>query len=263
MIRSMYTGATGMHAQQLLVDTISNNIANANTTSFKADRAEFTDLIYQKIKDPGYRTDSRVSVSEGIQIGLGVQTTGVKKDFDLGSPKETNNGTDMMLNGKGFFQVVMGDGEIAYTRDGSFGINAEGALVTSQGYKLEPEIMLPDGTTEIIVTGDGLVSAIVGSNTDEPEEIGQIEVATFVNETGLHNLGGNLYLESIASGEPNLEYPGEISSGSLMQGYLEESNVDVIEAMVNLITAQRGYEMNSKTITTSDTMLSTISQLKR
>lgn len=263
MIRSLHTGATGMKAQQLLVDTISNNISNANTTSFKSDRVEFTDLIYQKIKDPSYRTDSRVSHSDGIEVGLGVKTSGIRKNFELGSPKETNAMTDVMINGKGFFQVIMGDGEVAYTRDGSFKIDADGAIVTSQGYKLEPEIVVPEGTSHINITNDGLVEAIVGEETEDPEEIGQIEVVTFVNETGLHNMGGNLYLESISSGEPNTEYPGEISSGLLMQGYLEESNVDVIDAMVNLITAQRGYELNSKTITTSDSMLSTIEQLKR
>ena len=263
MIRSLYTGATGMQAQQLLVDTISNNIADANTTSFKSDRVEFTDLIYQKLKDPEYRTDSRVSYSEGVEIGLGVKTEGIKKDFTKGSPKETQNSTDLMINGKGFFQVVLGDGEIAYTRDGSFQIDADGTLVTSQGYKLEPEIVLPEGTTEVQISKDGTVSVIVGGGDPLPEEVGQIELVTFINETGLSNMGGNLYLETVASGEPNIEYPGEISSGTLMQGYLEESNVDVIDAMVDLITAQRGYELNSKSITTSDQMLSTVSQLKR
>ncbi len=263
MIRSLYTGATGMQAQQLLVDTISNNIANANTTAFKSDRAEFTDLIYQKLQSPEYRTDSRVSYTEGIQVGLGVKTAGIRKNFEVGSPQVTDNHTDIMINGSGFFQVLMPDGEVAYSRDGSFQIDSEGTLVTSQGYKLEPEIVLPDGTTEINITQDGVVSAIIGDNTDDAEEIGQIELATFVNEAGLSNLGGNLYLASVASGDANIEYPGEISTGYLMQGYLEESNVDVIDSMVNLITAQRSYELNSRSITVSDEMLTTISQLKR
>lgn len=263
MIRSLYTGATGMQAQQLLVDTISNNIANANTTSFKSDRVNFSDLIYQKLQDPEYRTDSRVSYSQGVEVGLGVKTAGIKKNFAKGSPKETHGPTDLMINGKGFFQVVLGDGELAYTRDGSFQVDADGSLVTSQGYKLEPEIVIPEGATEVQVSSDGTVSAIVGGDKSKPEDIGQIQLATFVNDSGLGNMGGNLYLETVASGEPNVEYPGEISSGQLMQGYLEESNVDVIDSMVNLITAQRGYELNSKSITVSDQMLSTVGQLKR
>ncbi len=263
MIRSLHTGASGMMAQQLLVDTISNNIANANTVSFKSDRVEFQDLIYQKLKDPEYRTDSRVSYSNGVEVGLGVQVTGIKKDFEIGSPKDTHKPTDVMINGKGFFQIVLGDGTMAYTRDGSFQIDGEGKIVTSKGYRLEPEMTVPDGTTKLIVSGDGLVQAVIGEDSGEPDELGQIELVTFVNEAGLSNLGGNLYTETVASGEANTEFPGEVSTGVLMQGYLEQSNVNVIDEMVNLITAQRGYELNSKSITTSDTMLNTIGQLKR
>ncbi len=262
MIRSLYTAASGMNAQQLLVDTISNNIANANTNSFKEDRVEFADLLYQIIKDPDAKVDSRARNILGIQIGLGVKTVATKKNFKAGSPQETGNPTDLMINGSGFFQVELPNGKIAYTRNGNFNISADGYLTTADGYKIEPEIIIPEDAEQITITSDGYVLVKVAGE-EEPEEVGRIELAYFINPAGLKNLGGGYYEETVASGEPKVEYPGEELTGQLMQGYLEASNVNVIDQMVSLITAQRGYEMNSKSIQVTEDMLALIAQLKR
>lgn len=263
MIRSLYTSASGMKAQQLLVDTISNNIANANTTAFKSDRVEFKDLIYQQLKDPDIRKHSENERVLGVQIGLGVEPVGTKKDFSIGSPLQTENQLDVMINGEGFFQIYMPDGTIAYTRDGSFNLSADGTLVTSDGYRLEPEIVIPEGVKEIEITEDGYVNVKYSNNEDETETVGRIELANFINPAGLKNIGSNLYVETIASGEPIIEYPGDTTTGLLKQGYLEQSNVKVIDQVVSLIGAQRTYELNSRTIQASDEMLNIVAQMKR
>ena len=262
MIRSLYTAASGMTAQQLLVDTISNNIANSNTNSFKEDRVEFADLLYQILKDPNAKVDSRARSVLGIQIGLGTKTVATKKDFSVGSPQETQNPTDLMINGQGFFQIQLPNGDIAYTRNGNFNISADGYLTTADGYKLEPEIVIPEDTEKLVITSDGYVT-VQRSGSEELEEIGRIELAYFINPAGLKNLGRGYYEETVASGPAKIEYPSEDLTGELMQGYLEASNVKVIDQMVNLITAQRGYEMNSKSIQVTEDMLTLIAQLKR
>ncbi|MCD6165147.1 flagellar basal-body rod protein FlgG [bacterium] len=262
MIRALRTAATGMYAQQLSVDVISNNLANINTTGFKRSKVEFQDLLYQTIKTPGSGSNlGNVSETE-IQIGHGTKPVAVLKIFSQGDMKPTENPLDLAIDGNGFFQIIMPDGTRAYTRDGTFKLSAEGQLVTSDGLLLEPEISLPLDTVSINISSDGVVSALVVGST-EPEVIGQLELAKFVNPAGLKSIGRNLYLQTAASGEPMIGTPDSEGYGRLMQGYQEMSNVDVVEEMVNLIVAQRAYEINSKAIRTAEEMLSATTNLTR
>jgi flagellar basal-body rod protein FlgG len=252
-----------MSAQELNVDTISNNIANMNTVGFKKQRAEFEDLMYQNVERMGAQSsDSGTVVPTGVQIGSGVKTGQVYRITEQGTPTQTGNPYDIAIQGKGYFQVLLPSGETAYTRAGDFNLNDQGQLVTPDGYLVQPAITIPPQTTNVTISKTGQVEATAnGSNT--PTVIGQITMATFANEAGLDAQGDNLFLESGASGAANIANPGDPGYGTLLQGYTESSNVDAVSEISALIVAQRAYEMNSKVITTADEMLQTTSQLAR
>jgi len=263
MERALRSAASGMYAQQINIDVIAHNLANVNTTSFKRSRAEFQDLMYQILKSPvSSEQNGNTGSSAEIQIGTGVQTVATLRDFKQGDLQATNNPLDVAINGDGFFQVRRPDGTIAYTRDGSFKLSRDGRLVNSSGYVLEPEIVIPETAVAISISRDGIVE-VLNSGETEPVEVGRIELAKFVNPAGLRSIGNNLYLETQASGQPIFGSPGSDGFGELMQGYLESSNVDIVEEMVNMIVAQRAYEINSKTIKTVEEMLQMANNLKR
>ncbi|MEI7576685.1 MAG: flagellar basal-body rod protein FlgG [Armatimonadota bacterium] len=262
MLRSLNTSATGMVAQQLNLDVISNNLANANTTGFKHQRAEFQDLIYQTVQAGGTSIGNNQKTPGGVQYGLGATNSATANDFAQGAALNTNNSTDVMVVGEGFFQVLKPDGTFAYTRDGSFKRDATGTLVTSSGYKLQPEIVVPANTVSVSIGKAGNVEATT-SDSSTPVSIGQITLAVFPNPAGLSRIGGNMWAESTASGTATIVPPETAGAGGLMAGYLEGSNVSVVEEMVRMISAQRAYEINSKAIQTSDDMLQTLNTLKR
>lgn len=262
MIRSLYTAATGMVANQTYVDNISNNLSNVNTTGFKKQQIEFEDLMYQNLQKPGGELEDGNRAPVGIQIGLGTRVVATNHVFLQGNLQQTGNSTDVAIEGDGFFQVRMPNGEIGYTRTGAFKINAEGYLTTSQGYLLEPSVNIPDDTKSMTISADGLVS-VVRTADGLAEEIGQLELARFVNPAGLLAQGGNIYTQSDASGMPIVGAPGEEGLGTVKNQYVEMSNVQMVEEMVGMIIAQRAYEISSKAITTSDEMLQTATALKR
>lgn len=262
-MRSLHIGATGMLAQQTNVDVISNNIANMNTTAYTKRRAEFSDLLYQNIIRPGSAsTSDNTIVPSGIQLGLGVRTAAVYRITEGGSLTKTDNDLDLAIRGRGYFQVELPEGKgTAYTRDGAFQRNGDGVIVTHDGYVVQPEITIPDNATEVYVNSSGEVWIKQDGETDEIN-VGQLELATFVNEAGLEALGDNLFMETAASGTPVLDNPDSEGFGSILQGYLSTSNVNAVTEITELVSAQRAYEMNSKIISTSDQMLNTINQLK-
>ena len=262
-MRSLHIGATGMLAQQTNVDVISNNIANMNTTAYTKRRAEFNDLLYQNIIRPGSASTAEGTiVPSGIQLGLGVRTAAVYRITDGGSLTSTGNDLDLAIRGRGYFQVELPEGKgTAYTRDGAFQRNGDGVIVTHDGYVVQPEITIPEDAVEIYVNSSGEVWVKQDGETDEVN-VGQLELATFVNEAGLEAMGNNLFLETTASGNPVLDNPDSEGFGSILQGYLATSNVNPVTEITELISAQRAYEMNSKIISTSDQMLNTINQLK-
>jgi flagellar basal-body rod protein FlgG len=263
MIRALYTASTGLSAQQLNIDVIANNLANINTSGFKKGRADFQDLLYQTLRTPGTATSGSTEVPTGVQIGLGAKIVAVEKLFLQGDFAQTLNELDIVIQGKGFFQITKPDGETAYSRAGAFKLDSDGRIVTSDGYVLEPEITIPDDTVNISIGLDGTVSVIQGGDTSAVTEVGNIETARFPNDGGLLNTGQNLYMPSEASGDATTGTPGEDGFGTIGQGFLEMSNVNVAEEMVNMIVSQRAYEMNSKVIQTSDDMLRTAANLKR
>lgn len=251
-----------MAAQQLNVEVISNNIANMNTVGFKRQRAEFQDLLYQNIERMGAQSSTAGTVvPTGIQIGMGVKAGAVYRITEQGSPSRSGNTYDIAINGKGYFQVTMPSGEISYTRAGNFAVNAEGQLVTKDGYPIEPAINIPQNAVDVAISRSGQVQVILDGEA-EPQVVGQLEIATFVNEAGLEAVGDNLLLETAASGPATVGVPDDVGYGHLLQGYTEASNVDSVMEITNLIVAQRAYEMNSKVITTADEMLSVSAQLK-
>ena len=262
-MRSLHIGATGMLAQQTNVDVIANNIANMNTTAYTKRRAEFNDLLYQNIIRPGSSsTADNTIVPAGIQLGLGVRTAAVYRITEGGGLTNTNNDLDLAIRGRGYFQVELPEGKgIAYTRDGAFQRNGDGVIVTHDGYIVQPEITIPDDAVEIYVNNSGEVWVKQDGETDEVN-VGQLELATFVNEAGLEAIGNNLFTQTEASGDPILDNPDSEGFGSVLQGYLSTSNVNPVTEITELVSAQRAYEMNSKIISTSDQMLSTINQLK-
>ena len=262
MIRAMWSAASGMHAQQLQIDTIANNLANVNTNGFKRSRTEFRDLTYEMIDAPGAPSSSTTRSPAGIQLGLGVQTGAVKKLFSQGDFKNTDNPLDLIIQGKGFFKVQLPDGTTAYTRDGAFTSNSEGQLVTSRGLLLDPPITLPPDSMAIDIGEDGTVSVTQAGQTT-PTELGQIELANFVNPTGLISLGGNLYQQSQASGDPIDGTPGIDGLGTVGQGFLEISNVSIVTELVDMIAAQRSYELNSRTVRAADEMMQQLNNLVR
>ncbi len=261
MMRALNTAGAGMVAQQMNLDVIANNLANVNTTAFKQQRAEFQDLIYQNFRSSGAPTGGDSSVPEAAQIGLGSRFIASASSFAQGSVITTGNAYDLSIQGEGFFQVVK-DGQTLYTRDGSFKVDGNGSLVTTDGYPVEPAISIPVGTTQIVISPDGTVSGRPpGSN--ELQNLGQITVATFTNQAGLMRLGQNLYAPSAGSGEATIVTPGTQGAGQIQQYTLEASNVQIVEEMVRMITAQRAYEINSKAIQTADDMLGVLNNLKR
>ena len=262
MIRGLHTAAAGMAAQQKDIDVISNNIANVNTTAFKQDRTEFQDLMYQSLNYTAGATSADTNNPTGIDTGLGVRVAGIQKNFIQGSLKETGNSFDLAIQGNGFFQITTPSGETAYSRNGAFKLNSEGTLVNGQGFAAEPEIVIPTDLINVSVAQDGTVSAI-NPSTGESTVLGQVLIVNFINPAGLSPQGDSLYLATNTSGDPIEGTPGLNGIGTIRQGMLEGSNVQLVTEIVNLITAQRGYEANSKSITTTDTMLQTVNALKR
>jgi flagellar basal-body rod protein FlgG len=258
----MYSAVTGMEAQQLYMDTISHNLANVNTTGYKRSKLEFQDLMYQTLKEPGYRNAEGEMAPAGIEVGLGVKPASTQRIFEQGPVNSTSNPMDVAIKGEGFFQVNMPDGTIAYTRNGAFNKTSDGTIVTASGNPISPQITLPEGAQDLGISSDGKVTVNLPGQTGSTE-IGQIELARFVNPAGLRALGDNLFGPSDASGEPVLETPGENGMGALMQQYSEASNVQVVEEMVNMISAQRAYEIVSKSIQVSEEMLQVANNLKR
>ena len=262
MLRSLFTAATGMTAQQQHIDVISNNLANVNTTGFKRGRADFQDLLYQTLREPGAASSNQTEIPTGIQLGLGVRTAAVQRLFLEGDFQQTQNQLDIAIDGAGFFQIRRTDGEIAYSRSGSFKLDSQGRVVNSDGFPLEPEITIPNDTVSITVGTDGTVSVLQAGNTT-PQQVGQIQLANFPNPAGLSGQGRSLFQRTTASGDPITGAPSQGGLGGLSQGVLEISNVSVVEEMVNLISGQRAYEINSKAIQASDEMLQTAANLRR
>lgn len=262
MMLTLDIGATGMLAQQLNVDTISNNIANMTTSGFKRQRASFQDLLYQtKIRPGASSSDSSTTIPVGIQQGLGVKAGAVYRINEQGALQQTSNKLDMAISGEGYFQVLLPTGETAYTRDGSFQLNQNGEIVTAQGYKLQPSITVPNDAIDITVNNSGQVLVKLQGQTTL-SNVGQVQLATFPNAGGLEAVGNNLSTETEASGAPITGNPAQSGYGEINQGFLEASNVNVVEEITALIQAQRAYEMNSKVIQTGDQMLNTITQLR-
>lgn len=260
MIRSLSIAKTGLDAQQAQLDVISNNLANVGTTGFKRSRAVFEDLMYQNVRQSGGQTSDQTRLPSGLQIGTGVRVVATERIHTQGNPTKTDNPKDVAINGGGFFQVLMPDGTAAYTRDGSFQSDASGQLVTSSGYPVQPAITMPQNATSMTIGRDGTVSVIQAGSTASVQ-VGQIQLATFLNPAGLQSNGENLYVETDASGGANQTAPGQNGAGVLNQGYVESSNVNVVEELVNMIQAQRAYEINSKAVKTSDEMLARLAQL--
>lgn len=262
MIRSLWISASGMEAQQVNLDVISNNLANVNTVGFKRSRADFQDLLYQNMKSAGAVSGVGTQVPTGIQLGSGVRPVAVQKVFMQGNFQQTQNDLDLAIEGDGFFQITKPDGEIAYTKAGSFKRDSEGRMVNSDGYPLDPAIAIPRNASKINISSDGIVSAQVPGSS-APTDIGRIELARFINPSGLNSIGKNLYLPTASSGDPITGRPGQDGFGGLAQGFLEMSNVNIAEEMINMIVGQRSYEINSKAIQTADELLQTANNMRR
>jgi flagellar basal-body rod protein FlgG len=254
MSSALWIAKTGLEAQQTKMATISNNLANASTTGFKRDRAVFADLIYQNVVQVGSQSSEDTIMPSGLNIGTGVRTVATEKLFTQGNIVQTGNSLDVAIQGRGFLQILLPDGATAYTRDGTLQKDATGQLVTSMGYNLEPAINIPDDALTVSISSDGVVS-VVSQGSSSPTEVGTIQLADFVNPSGLQAMGNNLFIESGASGSPQTGTPGLTGLGTLIQSSLEGSNVNTVEELVNMIETQRAYEMNSKAISTADQML--------
>lgn len=261
MMKALSTAASGMSAQETYVSTISNNIANVNTVGFKRGRTEIDDLGYETIQEPGARSSSSTNYNVGTQIGSGARVSAIRKEFTMGSPQITNNPFDLMVNGEGFFGIIMPNGELKFTRDGSFNVDSQGVLVNKQGYKIYPGFNFPPNTSSVMISENGKAEAFVKGQT-EPTSVGQIPVFTFVNSVGLKSSGSNLYQVSLSSGQPVQAIAGENNAGVIMQGALEASNVSPMTEMTDLIRAQRAYEMNSKVMGVADQMMQTINNIR-
>ena len=261
-MRALAIAATGMSAQEQNIEVIANNVANLNTTAFKRSRAEFTDLIYQNERLQGVASrGANSTVPEGAQFGLGVRTAAVRSVNIQGALTSTGNSLDLAINGRGWFQVTLPNGDTVYSRDGAFDVNAQGQVVTSDGFLVTPNLVIPINATAVNVSQTGMVTANIAGQTN-PQTIGQLTLANFVNDPGLLALGGNLFQQTAASGQPNVGVPGDSAFGVIQQGYLESSNVDPVTEITNLISAQRAYEMNSKVIQAADQMSGTISNMR-
>ncbi|WP_028081891.1 flagellar basal-body rod protein FlgG [Solimonas soli] len=259
MNQALWVAKTGLDAQQTRMSVVSNNLANVNTTGFKKGRAAFEDLLYQTVRQPGAQTSQQTQSPTGLMLGTGVRVVATDKNFTQGNLSQTGNALDVAINGRGFFQVQMPDGTLAYTRDGSFQLDSQGQLVTAGGYPVQPGIQIPTGAQSISISTDGIVSVQVAGNS-APQQVGQLLTADFINPAGLQARGENLYTETAASGSPQTGAPSQSGFGALQQGALESSNVNVVEELVNMIETQRAYEMNSKAIATSDQMLQFVTQ---
>ena len=261
MERSLWTAAAGMAAQQTNLDVIANNLANVNTTGFKKSRAEFQDLLYQTILAPGTASSASTNIPTGVQVGLGARTAAVKRLFQQGDFKPTDNPLDMVIEGGGFFTVLRPDGTQAYTRDGAFTVDENGNVVNALGYQLDPPITIPQDSLGVTIGRDGTVSARLADGT--VTQLGNIELANFINSAGLQSQGNNLFIPSIASGDAVTGTPGQDGLGEISQGFLETSNVSIVTELVDMISAQRAYELNSRAIRTADEMLQQLAQLVR
>jgi flagellar basal-body rod protein FlgG len=260
MMRSLWIAKTGLDAQQTQMDVTANNLANVSTSGFKRSRAVFEDLLYQTIRQPGAQSSQSSQLPSGLQVGTGVRPVSTERIFTQGNLQLTSNEKDVAINGAGFFQVLLPDGTTAYTRDGSFQIDSQGQMVTSSGFTVQPAITIPADAQSITVARDGTVS-VTQPNTTKPTQVGTMQVATFINPAGLESRGENLYVETAASGNPNANTPGTNGAGLLVQNYVETSNVNVAEELVNMIQTQRAYEINSKMISSADQMLQKLTQL--
>jgi flagellar basal-body rod protein FlgG len=259
MHSALWVSKTGMAAQDTKMTAISNNLANVNTVGFKRDRVVFEDLFYSIQRQPGAQVDAVNTLPSGVQLGSGVRVVGTQKVFTQGTTQNTTQQMDMAVMGGGFFHIENSDGEIMYTRNGQFHVNEEGLMVNSQGLPLEPQIQIPTGTTNLSIGTDGTVTAVVGGSSD-PQDLGQITLASFINPAGLEAVGGNLFRQTEASGMADEVVPGTEGVGSIKQGALEGSNVQVVEEMVDMITTQRAYEMNAKVVSAADDMLKFVAQ---
>jgi flagellar basal-body rod protein FlgG len=262
MIRALYTAASGMQAQQTNIDNVAHNLSNVNTAGFKKSRVEFEDLVYQQEKVAGTATSTTDEAPIGLEVGLGTKPIATARDFRTGNLRATGAPLDLAIQGQGFFQVTLPDGQTGYTRAGALHLNAEGGIVNADGYALEPAITIPPNATSITVSKDGIVSVSV-SGESATQQVGTLELAMFQNAPGLQAMGGNLFLITTASGEPTTAQAGQEGSGLVAQGFLEESNVSVVEEMVNMILGQRAYEANSRVVKTADEMLAEINNLAR
>jgi flagellar basal-body rod protein FlgG len=260
MIRSLWIAKTGLEAQQTQMDVISNNLANVSTTGFKRSRAVFEDLLYQNLRQPGAQSSQQTQIPSGLQIGTGVRPIAAERIHTQGNLQQTSNQLDVAIQGSGFFQVLMPDGTTAYTRDGSFQTDNQGQIVTSSGFVVQPAITIPANATSVTIGQDGVVT-VTQAGAAAPVQVGSIQLATFINPAGLQSLGQNLYMETGSSGTPSTNVPGTNGTGTVSQGYVETSNVNVVEELVNMIQSQRAYEINSKAITVSDQMLQKLTQM--
>lgn len=259
MLPALWVSKTGLSAQDMNLSVISNNLANVSTTGFKRDRAEFQDLLYQIRRQPGAQSTQDSELPSGLQLGTGVRIVGTQKNFTTGSLQTTDQPLDMAINGRGFFQILLPDGTIGYSRDGTYHLDSDGQIVTSNGFALEPAIVVPAETQTFTVGEDGTVS-VTTANSAAVQIIGNLQTADFINPAGLQAIGNNLFLETASSGAPQVGTPGLNGLGTVLQNTLENSNVSVVDEMVNMITTQRAYEMNSKVISTADSMLQFITQ---
>ncbi|MBL8362298.1 MAG: flagellar basal-body rod protein FlgG [Rubrivivax sp.] len=260
MIRSLWVAKTGMEGQQTKLDAISNNLANVATNGFKRGGVVFEDLMYQNIRPAGAATSEQSQLPTGLQLGLGTRVAATTRNFNQGTLQQTGNNLDVAIKGNGFFQITLPDGTTGYTRDGSFQLDANGALVTAAGHPVQPGITIPNNALAIAIAADGTVNVTVPGQA-APRNVGQLQTATFANPAGLDPRGGNLYAETAASGQPQAGAPGSNALGTLQQGFVEGSNVNVVEELVSMIATQRAYELNSKAIQTSDQMLQRLGQL--
>ncbi|MBX3648509.1 MAG: flagellar basal-body rod protein FlgG [Rhodocyclaceae bacterium] len=260
MIRSLWIAKTGLDAQQTQLDVTSNNLANVSTNGYKRARAVFEDLLYQTLRQPGASSSAQTQIPSGLQIGTGVRPVSTNRNFTQGNLTQTGNSLDIAIQGEGFFQIQLPDGTLGYTRDGAFQKDSQGQIVTSNGYPLSPAITIPSNALTISVGTDGVIT-VLQSGSATPVQVGQIQLANFVNVGGLQSMGQNLFLETASSGTATPNTPGTNGVGLLNQGYVETSNVNVVEELVNMITTQRAYEINSRAIQTSDQMLARLTQL--